>query len=50
MDPHTRTVIILSVLALCAIVGIYYCVARRLGKSSQEQTLEASAKDGNSPK
>jgi hypothetical protein len=46
MDPHTRTVVILAVLALCAIVGIYYCVVRRLGKSSPEQSLQASPKDG----
>lgn len=50
MDPHTRTVVILAVLSLCTIVGIYYCVVRRLGKSSPEQSLETSAKDGASPK
>jgi len=50
MDPHTRTVVILSVLALCAIVGIYYCVVRRLRNSSPEHSLEASAKDSSSPK
>jgi hypothetical protein len=50
MDPQTRTVVILGVLALCAIVGIYYCVARRLGKSSEEYNLHASPKDSTSPK
>ena len=45
MDPHTRTVIILSVLALCAIVGIYYCVVRKLRKSAQ---LQPSPKDTSS--
>ena len=49
MDPHTRTVIIMGVLALCAIVGIYYCVARRLRKS-QEHNLHVSPKDSPSPK
>ncbi len=42
MDSHTQTVIILGVVALCAIVGIYYCVVRKLRKSEQ---LQPSPKD-----
>jgi hypothetical protein len=33
MDSHTQTVIVLGVVALCAIVGIYYCVVRKLRKA-----------------
>jgi hypothetical protein len=40
MDSHTQTVIILGVVALCAIVGIYYCVVRKLRKSSPLQTSQ----------
>jgi hypothetical protein len=42
MDSHTQTVIVLGVVALCAIVGIYYCVVRKLRKSAQ---LQPSPKD-----
>jgi hypothetical protein len=50
MDPHIRTVVILGVLALSAIVGIYYCVVRKLGKSSPESSLQISPKDSSNPK
>jgi hypothetical protein len=45
MDPHTRTVVILGILALCAIVGIYYCVVRKLSKPTQPENPQPQAKE-----
>jgi hypothetical protein len=42
MDSHTQTVIVLGVVALCAIVGVYYCLVRKLRKTTQ---LQPSQKD-----
>jgi hypothetical protein len=37
MDEHVRFVVVLSVFALMAIVGIYYCVVRKLPKKEEKQ-------------
>ncbi len=37
MEPHVKFVIVLSVFALVAIVGIYYCVVRKLPKKEEKK-------------
>ncbi len=37
MDEHVKLVVVLGVFALMAIVGIYYCVVRKLPKKEGKQ-------------
>jgi hypothetical protein len=37
MESHVKFVIVLSVFALMAIVGIYYCVVRKLPKKEEKK-------------
>jgi cytochrome oxidase assembly protein ShyY1 len=43
-EPHVRWVMTWAVIALCAIVAIYYFVVRKLGKSAKEKDPQPAAK------
>ena len=48
-DPHARWVMTWAVIALCAIVAIYYFVVRKLGKSAQEKSPQPAAENTTRP-
>lgn len=38
MNEEMRVSVVIGVTALCAIVGIYYCVVRKLGRRDEQLT------------